>query len=190
MVKRSLPSAAVTEIIGGKQGLRYSIASVLDTRAETTASALAEELGVPVATIRRQLRILSRLGLVETVKETARRGVVERSYRLAGDLTIDDDEFDALSPERKEKIVRSILRATLGDILRSAKAGLINRRADRCVARTPALLDEEGWHELARIHGQTFKEVCRVREESERRLKETNGEPIPTVSVQFFIELP
>jgi DNA-binding transcriptional ArsR family regulator len=189
MAKRSLPSAAATETIGG-QALRYSIVSVLDTRVETTASALAAELEVSVARVRRQLRVLSRAGLVETVTETARRGVTERSYRLAGDLIIDDEEFDALPVEQKERIVRSILRVSLGDILRSVKAGLINRRSDRCVVRAPVLVDEEGWRELARIHGRTYEEVRRVREESERRLKDSDGDPIATVSIQLFIELP
>ena len=75
-------------------------------------------------------------------------------------------------------------------MLRSVKSGLINRRADRCVVRTPVLVDEEGWKELSEIHCQTFEEVARVRAESEERLKETSAVPISTVSVLLFIELP
>lgn len=190
MAKRSLPSATATDLFGSKHALRYSIASAIGTRAGTTASALAKELGVPVGRIRHQLRNLSRLGVVETVKETARRGVVERSYALAGDLIVADEDFDALPPERHARIVSSILRVAFGDIMRSIRAGMINRRADRCVVRAPVLVDEKGWNDLAGIHLQTFDEVCRVREESERRLRETNGEYIPTVSILFFIELP
>lgn len=190
MAKRSVSSSTATELIGGKQALRYAIVSAIDTRAGTTAALIAEELGVSVGRVRHQLRNLIRLGLVETVKETARRGVLERSYVLAGDLIIDDEEFDSLSPERKAKIVNSILRVSFGDVLRSVKAGLINRRADRCVVRVPVMVDEQGWEELSRIHCETFEEVARVRAESERRLKETDAVPISTVSVLLYFELP
>ena len=190
MAKRPLSSAVAAEVIGGKRGLLYSIAWMIAIRAGTTASTLAAELGVPAGRIRHQLRNLIRLGVVETVEETARRGVVERSYALAGDLILDDEEFDALPPEGKARIVNPILKGTVGDIARSVKAGLISRRSDRCVARTPILVDEEGWKQLARLHARTLDEVCRVRVESEQRLSEGDAEPIRTVSVLLFIEMP
>ena len=67
MAKRSVSSATATELIGGKQALRYAIASAIDTRAGTTAATIAAELGVSVGRIRHQLRNLDRLGLVRTV---------------------------------------------------------------------------------------------------------------------------
>jgi len=190
MAKRSVSSATATELIGGKNTLRHLIASALDTRAGTTASVLAEELGVSVGRVRHQLRKLNQLGLIETVKETARRGVLERSYVLTGDLIVDDEVFDKLPPDQKARIATAIIRVAFGDVLRSVRAGVINRRADRCLVRVPVLVDEQGWEELTQIHCKTFEQVCRVRAESEKRLKETDAVPISTVSVLLYFELP
>lgn len=190
MAKRSVSRATATELIGGRNTLRYAIATALGNRAGTTASALADELGVSVGRVRHQLRKLSQLGLIETAKETARRGVLERSYVLTGDLIVDDELFDTLPPDQKARIATAIIRVAFADVLRSVRAGVINRRADRCLVRVPVLVDEQGWEELTRIHGKTFEEVARVREESERRLNKTDAVPISTVSVLLYIELP
>lgn len=190
MAKRPVSSATAAEVIGAKQSLPYSITCMISSRSGATASTLAKELDVPAGKVRHQLRKLIRLGVVETVEETARRGVVERSYALAGDLIVDEEEFDAVPPERRTRIVNPILKGIVRDIARSVKAGLVTRRCDFCVARTPILVDEEGWKQLARIHTLTVEEVCRVRAESEQRLSEADAEPIRTVSVLLFIESP
>lgn len=62
--------------------LRARILSVLDT-GEASPKELATQLGEKLGNVSYHVRILARLGLIELVRETPRRGAVEHHYRAA-----------------------------------------------------------------------------------------------------------
>jgi DNA-binding transcriptional ArsR family regulator len=185
--KRSIASADVVDLIG--HDLRYLICAAIGRRAATAAE-VAATLDVPVSKIRYQLRKLVELGLVESVEESSRRGVIERSYALTGEMFVGETELQALEPEQQLQVASSIVRAIFGDVLRSLRARLINRRPDRCIIRVPLRVDAAGWAELTRIHGQALEKVLRVQDESSRRLEQTDEEAIDALSVLLSIEIP
>src|SRR5918998_2436048 len=60
--------------------LRARILSVLDS-SEASPKELAAQLGEKLGNVSYHVRILARLGLIELVRETPRRGAVEHHYR-------------------------------------------------------------------------------------------------------------
>ncbi len=75
-----MPDQGIITALG--HPLRARILSLLDV-SEGSPKELAERLGEKLGNVSYHVRILARLGLIELVRETPRRGAVEHHYRSA-----------------------------------------------------------------------------------------------------------
>jgi len=169
--------------------LRGPILAILAERSASAREIAAETDATPES-VGHQLRRLRREGLVSLEERKARRGVAENYYRATLDPIVEDDEFDALSPEQRRRFSAHVIKCLYTDATRALKAGTFDSRGNMCSAHIRMLLDERGWHELAEIHHETFDKVIALRRRAEARITQSASVAVPAASTILCFELP
>jgi DNA-binding transcriptional ArsR family regulator len=179
-------SSAMVDAMG--HPVRMRVLAVIAEEPGASAQEISERIGEPVDKIRYQLRQLREAGLVTLTEERARRGVVERFYRVAGDIILDAEDISNLSSAKRMRISTEILKLIFSDVSAALRAGTLDARDEHCMVRVPAQLDSEGWLEMAAVHLRALDEVEQVRDRSEERLRGSAEEPIPAMSTLLCYE--
>ena len=160
--------------------------------AERTASPaeIAKEIGKDVGHVGYHVRKLQQLDLIELVDEKPVRGAVEHFYRAIERPMVTEDEFAAQSVEEREVFTRAILQHHVADIARAMDEHTLDARTNRAVIRTPMLVDEEGFDELAELHLEMYQRTLDIQAQSAERMTTSKEEGIPTISTTMFFETP
>jgi DNA-binding transcriptional ArsR family regulator len=160
--------------------------------AERTASPveIAQEIGKDVGHVGYHVRKLQQLDLIELVDERPVRGAVEHFYRAIVRPFVTEDEFADLPIEGREVHTRHILQLHVTDVSRAMDAHTFDARPNRWLARTPLLVDEEGFEELAAVHAELYERMMDIQAQSDERRSGTKDEGISTVSTVMFFETP
>ncbi|HEY2478380.1 MAG TPA: winged helix-turn-helix domain-containing protein [Solirubrobacterales bacterium] len=160
--------------------------------AERTASPveIAQEIGKDVGHVGYHVRKLQQLELIELVDERPVRGAVEHFYRAIERPYVSEEEFAAQSVEEREVFTRYVLQCHVTDIARAMDEHTFDSRPNRAILRTPMLVDEEGFQELAEIHNEMYDRTLEVQAKSAERMATSDEAGIPTVSTSMFFEAP
>ncbi len=159
---------------------------------ERTASPveIAKEIGKDVGHVGYHVRKLQQLDLIELVDERPVRGAVEHFYRAIERPVVLEEEFAQQSVEVREVFTRTILQLHVADIARAMDEHTLDARTNRAVIRTPMLVDEEGFSELAELHLEMYQRTLDIQAESAERMTSSKEEGIPTISTTMFFETP
>lgn len=172
--------------------VRSVLLNLLGTRPGSGASELARWSGLPVARVRKQLKILADDGLIRVQRQERRRGVAKRYYANAIEVilpgTVGADELDD----------RAVKLATLGNLrlifdgaTRSVSEGTLTTRNDFVVGNTPGGVDEQGWKELAELHNELLERIQKVMAASHARLEASGEDPnVYFTSGVILVEIP
>jgi DNA-binding transcriptional ArsR family regulator len=133
---------------------------------------------------------LEKIGAVELVRTRPVRGAVEHFYRAVERPIADDDDWGKLTPAERASITRYILQLHVADATRAVDAGTFDARANRCLIRTPVMVDEEGFDELNALHVETYERTLEIQARSAERLTSAPNGAIPTMTTTMFFELP
>jgi DNA-binding transcriptional ArsR family regulator len=160
--------------------------------AERTASPveIAQEIGKDVGHVGYHVRKLQELNLIELVDERPVRGAVEHFYRAIARPIVDEKEFAAQSMEEREVFTRYFLQLHVTDISRAMDEHTMDARSNRWVLRTPMVVDEEGFEELAALHAEIYERTLDIQARSDERRAGTDDEGITTMSTTMFFETP
>jgi DNA-binding transcriptional ArsR family regulator len=160
--------------------------------AERTASPveIAKEIGKDVGHVGYHVRKLQQLDLIELVDERPVRGAVEHFYRAIERPYVSEEEFAEQSVEVREVFTRAILQLHVADIARAMDEHTLDARPNRAVIRTPMLVDEEGFDELAALHLEMYQSTLDIQAKSDERRTASKEEGIQTVSTSLFFETP
>lgn len=169
--------------------VRGSVLMILQEFGPKSAREVAADVGESADTVRYHLRRLRAEGLVESVEERARRGVVERFYRSVRAPFVDDDEYSRLAPTQKMRLAVQILKAIFADTSKALRAGTLEGRVDH-LTRVRLRVDDQGWKELLKIHRTALDAVERVKEESEERCAAGEDGCIYVTSALLCFECP
>ncbi len=170
--------------------LRIQALSILFER-PASPKELAAELGSPVGNVSYHVRELEDAGLIELVEEKRRRGAIEHFYRAINRPSLDDEEFESLSLEDRERISAWVIRLLIADASQAMSAGTFNSRPNTHLSRVPLTVDEEGWLKLVEIQDTALREVLEVQAASAERLRTAGEEEgIPTIAAMTFFEMP
>jgi DNA-binding transcriptional ArsR family regulator len=170
--------------------LRIEALSILSERAASPKE-LGAALNTPVGNISYHVRELERIGMIELVEEKARRGAVEHFYRAIRRPTLDNGEWEGLSPAEREVISAWIVKLMLTDAVKALRAGTIDSRGDRHLSRTEALIDEQGWEELIEIQEKALRSILASQARCAKRLaKAEEAGTINVVTGLSCFELP
>lgn len=171
--------------------LRAKLLFTLNDTPDHSAQEIAELVGAPVRTVRHHLSEMRKAGLIESVEQQSRRGVVEHFYRLAvAPPAVPEAEFAKLTASEKLRIVTQALKHGYEVAVEAMAAGTVYARADYGIATVLAELDSQGWRELVEAHRNARDEVERVKRHSAERLRGGDEEPIRAASTLMWFELP
>ena len=160
--------------------------------AERTASPveIAQQIGKDVGHVGYHVRKLQKLNVIELVDERPVRGAVEHFYRAIARPIVDEEEFAAQSLEEREVFTRYFLQLHVTDISRALDEHTMDARPNRWVLRTPMVVDEEGFEELAALHAELYERTLDIQARSDERRTGTEDEGISTMSTTMFFEMP
>ena len=170
--------------------LRVAITSVL-TQQSKSAAEVAKELDEPVDRIRYQLRQLISAGTVQVSRRQRRRGVVEQFYVGKDDaMVFDTEELELVPTVKRRKMAITFLRVSFREALLALSSGSMIERGGTMTVRTPLLVDEQGWAEIAQIHREAFNRIQELKADSARRIATAGEATVSATSVMLFFENP
>jgi DNA-binding transcriptional ArsR family regulator len=160
--------------------------------AERTASPveIASEIGKDVGHVGYHVRKLQELNLIELVDERPVRGAVEHFYRAIERPVVLEEEFAEQSIDQREVFTRYILQLHIADVARAMDEHTFDARPNRAVIRTPVLVDEDGFQELAELHVEMYERTLDIQARSDGRRAGSEDEGIPASSTTMLFETP
>ncbi len=160
--------------------------------AERTASPaeIAKQIGKDVGHVGYHVRKLQQLDLIELVDERPVRGAVEHFYRAIERPYVSEEEFAGQSIAEREVFTRAVLQLHVADIARAMDEHTFDSRSNRAVLRTPMLVDEAGFEELAALHDEMYDRTLDIQAKSAERMTGGDAEGIPTISTSLLFETP
>jgi DNA-binding transcriptional ArsR family regulator len=129
---------------------------------------LARQLGQPLGTVSRHMRLLRDLGFVEMTRTEPRRGAVEHFYRAVECGYIDDDAWERLPGPLRRGIVRQLFRKIFSEAAEAGGGGGFDR-AGAHLDRVPLCLDEEGRAELSAALVALLEEALVIQARADER---------------------
>jgi DNA-binding transcriptional ArsR family regulator len=169
--------------------ITVKVLTVLADRAASPKE-IAAILGEKVPTVSHHVKKLERLQLVELIEEKEVRGAVQHIYKAVIRPIVNTEEWDKLSIAERQRVSIWTLQLILADAARSFDAEVFDARPSRHLTRTPMVVDEKGFEEVAEIQTRALMEIFEVQAVSaERRLQ--SGEPgFNLIAAMMCFELP
>ena len=149
--------------------LRMRALTVLNQRV-ASPSELAEELGEPLGSVAYHVRMLLDLGFIELVKTTPRRGAVEHHYRATERAWLDKSQWRQIPASLRRELSEAVLTEIWKDTVAAAEAGTLEESETGHLSRTPLILDEPGWAELAELLDDLLERALTIQAEATARL--------------------
>lgn len=170
--------------------LRVRILGILDERV-ASPSELAEELDADLGVVSYHVRTLARAGLLKLVKKKQRRGAVEHFYKAAERPVVTDEAWRGMPSIVKQASIGAALNQIADHVRLAAETGGFERE-DIHMSRSPVVVDERGWADIAKALEKTRKEFEAIVQKSSDRLAKSNHEGAIDASVvlMFFENAP
>lgn len=169
--------------------VRVEVLSRLNERT-AEATQLAGELGVDPAVMAGHLEKMREQGLIEIVADSSSQGAAGPRYRALVRALWSNVEWAALSPEERRHLLAWLLTTIFSDADESLQSGRFGARADSHASHTVSVVDERGWRELTRIHGEALEASFAIQAESAERLAESGEDGITVMSAMLCCEMP
>jgi len=151
---------------------------------------LSQELGEPLGNVSYHVKTLLEYDCVELVKTEPRRGAVEHFYRATERAFFSASDWEKIPASARKGICGSILQTVGEDATEALLAGTIDSRHDSHVSRTPLVLDEKGWLDIAEMLAETLDKAIAIQEEAATRLSDEKSESISTKLAILYFESP
>jgi hypothetical protein len=132
---------------------------------ESSPTELARLLDAPVPNVAYHVRILQKLGCVELVRTRQRRGALEHYYRAIAHPWLDAELWAQLPASFRRQAVARTLREVVSDASDAGVAGGFDH-PDAQVRRATAVLDQQGWQDVAVLLEDMLASVQRIHDDS------------------------
>jgi DNA-binding transcriptional ArsR family regulator len=169
--------------------LRVRILSSLH-KGISSPNQLAQELGEPLGNVSYHVKTLLEYDCVELVKTEPRRGAVEHFYRATERAFFSDSDWAKIPASARKGISGVVLQSIGQDATEAMVAGTFDSRDDRHVSRTPLLVDEKGWTDIASLLNETLERALQIQEESASRLADSKEKAINAKVAILHFESP
>jgi DNA-binding transcriptional ArsR family regulator len=167
--------------------LRVAILGILEDRT-ASPSEIAEELDASLGLVSYHVRVLARFGLVKLVDTRPRRGALEHYYRAEARPVITSDAWAQVPRIVKDATVRASLAQVSDQVNRAAESGGFDRASSH-LSRSPMVLDERGWKELATKFDRLLSDCERIAAASAKRLASSDhADELHAVAVLMLFE--
>jgi DNA-binding transcriptional ArsR family regulator len=167
--------------------LRVAILAELEERT-ASPSELAADLDASLGLVSYHVRTLARLGLVKLVETRPRRGALEHYYRAEDRPVITSDAWAKVPSIVKQATVRATLAQLSGQVNAAAQSGGFERSSSH-LSRSPVVLDQRGWDELAVKFDRLLSDIERIGGAAAKRLEAADhADEIRATSVLMLFE--
>jgi DNA-binding transcriptional ArsR family regulator len=167
--------------------LRVAILGILEDRT-ASPSEIADELDASLGLVSYHVRVLSRFGLAKLVETRPRRGALEHYYRAEARPVITTDAWAKVPRIVKDATVRASLAQVSDQVNRAAESGGFDR-ANSHLSRSPMVLDQRGWNELATKFDRLLADCERIAAASADRLAANDhADELKAVGVLMLFE--
>ena len=157
---------------------------------EASPVEIGRELGMDPSHIAYHVKVLLEEGLIELTEETPRRGSIEHRFRAIFPPELSDEEYAAMTAERRNQYSRDIFCFAAADASCAFSSGSYGDRHDHHISRMPLQVDEEGWSELRDLFEGTLRRLYEIKREAGDRLVEGGMKGTSVVAFNTFFELP
>jgi hypothetical protein len=155
---------------------------------ERTASPkeLAAELGEPLGNVSYHTRVLAKLGCIELVSTTQRRGALEHYYRAVMRPYFDDAAWARMPLSTRRALFDQVLERLWSHAAEAAAAGGFDHPRAH-VSWTALELDEQGLNDLADVLGSALERALEIQAESAGRQVEAADEAEPPLRTELGV---
>jgi DNA-binding transcriptional ArsR family regulator len=168
--------------------LRIRILAILDERT-SSAVEIARTLRADLGVVAYHIRTLHRLGLIELVRETPRRGAIQRFYQARPRPRATTQGWANARPVSKQAHVGAALQQ-INDIALAANANGGFDRPGTHFDRRVLKVDAEGFQRLTETLAQVLEDVDRIGSESAERLSHEAGPESEVGFVMMMFDAP
>lgn len=169
--------------------LRVRILSSLH-KGVSSPNQLSQELGEPLGNVSYHVKTLLEYDCVELVKTEPRRGAVEHFYCATERAFFSTSDWEKIPASARKGICGSILETVGQDATEALIAGSIDARTDSHISRTPLVVDEKGWTDIAALLAETLDKAIAIQEEAATRLSGKESDAIATRLAILHFEAP
>lgn len=157
--------------------LRLRILEVIIVRGEESPVRLARELGQPLPTVSRHVRLLRDLGFLEMTRTVPRRGAVEHFYKAVELAFIDEREWEQLPVPLRRGLAGQTFRRVFAEASASGGSGGFDAPESH-LDRVTLQLDERGRSELSQLLNKVLRHADAIQRRSDARIA-ANGSTGP-----------
>lgn len=159
--------------------LRVQILIILNERV-ASPNLLAQELDQSLNLVAYHVRVLEKYDCIELVDTKQRRGATEHFYRATRRQFLTDSEWARMPEVLRPGIATAMLKSVFQDVEEAVSAGTLEEIDDVHLSRTPMVVDQQGWSDVATLLGETLERVLEIQAEAGERL--ANGDEPGIVS--------
>lgn len=151
---------------------------ILITLNEKVASPnmLAQQLDESLNLVAYHVRVLEKYDCIELVDTKQRRGATEHFYRATRRQLLSDDQWAKMPASLRPGMAAAIIKSIFEDIEVASKGGTLEEIDDAHVSRTPMVLDQKGWSDVADLLAGGLDRLLEIQTEASARIAES-GEP-------------
>jgi DNA-binding transcriptional ArsR family regulator len=154
--------------------LRVRILAVLEDRTASPRE-LSEILDAELTVVSYHVRRLAAAKLIKLVDRKQRRGAIEHYYEAVPKTTITSEAWADVPSVAKSSMVSVTVDQIGKHVARGAAAGGFER-GDAHLSRTPVVLDQRGWSQVARKLDRLMEEFDYISEQSRKRMRDRGSE--------------
>ena len=148
--------------------MRTRILGLLDRRVASPRQ-LSGEVDAPLQNVSYHVRELAKLGLIELVRTTQRRGAIEHHYTAVAAPHLSAQGWSELPPILRRRLTAAGLSEIFKEVEEAAASGGF-AADDVHLSRTQLVLDDKGRKALAKELEATSARVHRIQEQARRRI--------------------
>jgi predicted transcriptional regulator len=164
-----------------------AILAILEERT-ASPSEIADELDASLGLVSYHVRMLARLGLAKLEETRPRRGALEHYYSARERPVITSDAWASVPSIVKQATVRATLSQISDQVNRAAQSGGFEH-SNSHLSRSPVVLDQRGWNELAVKFDRLLQDCERIAAASAKRQAAANhAEELKAVAVLMLFE--
>lgn len=155
--------------------LRVQILIILNEKV-ASPNMLAQQLDESLNLVAYHVRVLEKYDCIELVDTKQRRGATEHFYRATRRQLLTDDQWAQMPASLRPGMAAAVLKSIFEDIEAASKAGTLEEVDDLHISRTPMVLDEQGWSDVANLLNNSLDRLIEIQAESNGRLGQSKEE--------------
>lgn len=152
--------------------VRLRLLETIVEQGEMSPVGLARQLGQPLSSVSRHMRMLRDLGFIELVRTEPRRGTVERFYRAKSLAFIDDEDWERLPVTLRRGLARQTFRKLFLDAAEAGAYGGFDD-GDAHLDLVPLALDRIGRAEVSQALHACLRTLQEIQVHSDQRRRAT-----------------